>query len=235
MLFRFTLAWLTLMVGLLMAPTPSMAQGDATDDAADDAADDGWNEVSETQTGRLRVLANTAGAEVLIDGDLVGNVPWEGTLDAGSHRVEVRAEHMKRYRGDVTVRPGQVVPVDVRLEPEVSRGGAWATLIMGVACAGAGVALWYIADDIESDLRLELSSMTLVSNDPDIDKGRWMYIGADVAFGMAAVLGVMSLIYFIRDPHPDSSANVGIGRRISLMPSFDPIRREGGAELRWSF
>ena len=224
MLSKSYLAWATLALALLVTPSSATAQDDS-----------GWTEVSESEAGRLRVLSNTSGADVFVDGDSVGKVPWEGTVAAGTHRVEVRAEHMKRYRGDVRVRSGQVTPVDVRLEPEVSRGGAWATLIMSIMSAGAGVTLWYLADDIESDLHLEIENGVLTTNDPDIDKGRWMYIGADIAFGLAAVLGVMSLIYFIRDPHPDSSANVAPPRRIALIPILDPVHRRGGAELRWSF
>jgi len=40
----------------------------------------------------VRVEANVAGAQLFIDGDPRGPVPWEGDLPAGSHALEVRAE-----------------------------------------------------------------------------------------------------------------------------------------------
>ena len=40
----------------------------------------------------VRVEANVAGAQLFIDGEPRGPVPWEGDLPEGTHRLEVRAE-----------------------------------------------------------------------------------------------------------------------------------------------
>ena len=40
----------------------------------------------------VRVEANVAGAQLFIDGEARGPVPWEGDLPAGTHRLEVRAD-----------------------------------------------------------------------------------------------------------------------------------------------
>lgn len=40
----------------------------------------------------VRVEANVAGAQLFVDGESTGPVPWEGDLPAGTHSLEVRAE-----------------------------------------------------------------------------------------------------------------------------------------------
>ncbi|MBW2509235.1 MAG: PEGA domain-containing protein [Deltaproteobacteria bacterium] len=40
----------------------------------------------------VRVEANVAGAQLFVDGEPAGPVPWEGDLPAGTHSLEVRAE-----------------------------------------------------------------------------------------------------------------------------------------------
>ena len=40
----------------------------------------------------VRVEANVPDAQLFVDGELRGPMPWEGDLAAGSHRIEVRAE-----------------------------------------------------------------------------------------------------------------------------------------------
>jgi hypothetical protein len=69
--------------------------------------------------GTLVVRVQPAGAEVWIDGE-----QWRGPegderlviqVSEGPHRVEVRKEGYRRYTGDVQVRRGETVPVNVSL------------------------------------------------------------------------------------------------------------------------
>ena len=50
----------------------------------------------------VRVEANVSGAQLFIDGEARGPVPWEGDLPAGAHQLEVRAEgygnHVEQIR-----------------------------------------------------------------------------------------------------------------------------------------
>ncbi len=45
----------------------------------------------------VRIEANVAGAQLFIDGEPSGPVPWEGDLPAGTHRLEVRAEGYRSH------------------------------------------------------------------------------------------------------------------------------------------
>jgi hypothetical protein len=49
----------------------------------------------------VRIEANVAGAQLFIDGEARGPVPWEGDLPAGTHRLEVRAEGYQSHEEQI--------------------------------------------------------------------------------------------------------------------------------------
>ena len=183
--------------------------------------------------GRLRVVASQPHARVLVDGEEVGEVPYEGQVSPGSHEVEVEADGMKTFSADVTIERGQLTPMRVRLRPRPGRSAAWTTLILGVGSAGAGLYLGMRGTDLRDQLSAERDAGTLASDDPRILRGRLFYYGADVAYGLGALLGVFSIYYFLRDPLPDSDGRVLEPRDWALSPSFD--RDGAGATLTGRF
>ena len=56
----------------------------------------------------VRIEANTPDAQLFVDGELRGPMPWEGDLPEGSHRIEVRAEgyhtHIEEVRLEKSMR-----------------------------------------------------------------------------------------------------------------------------------
>jgi hypothetical protein len=58
-------------------------------------------------------------------------------------------------------------------------------------------------------------------------------IAADIAFGLAAVLGLFSVYYFLRDPLPDSEGRVLQPRDWAFSPSVGPDGAR--ADFVWSF
>jgi hypothetical protein len=75
-----------------------------------------------SDSGTLIVRVQPSGSDVTIDGE-----QWRGPegderlvvqVDAGSHHIEVRKNGFRRYAGDVQVRRGETVPVNVSLSPE---------------------------------------------------------------------------------------------------------------------
>nr|NIS31251.1 PEGA domain-containing protein [Actinomycetota bacterium] len=46
---------------------------------------------------RVRVEANTDEAQFVVDGEVMGRVPWEGTIPVGFHDIEIRAEGYRTY------------------------------------------------------------------------------------------------------------------------------------------
>lgn len=119
------------------------------------------------------------------------------------------------------------------MRPAVGRGGAWVTATFSALAIGGGVVLGVLSNNLHDELSLESANGTLASNDSRITRGRWMSIGADASFGLAAGLAILSVYYFLRDPLPDSEGTILEPRDWALIPSVDA--HGGGAQFRWSF
>ncbi len=55
----------------------------------------------------VRVEANVTNAEFVVDGEVMGPVPWEGTVPTGSHRIEIRAPGYRPYTAVVTLQANE--------------------------------------------------------------------------------------------------------------------------------
>jgi hypothetical protein len=69
------------------------------------------------RTGELYLEARPEGAEVYVDGRLVGRAPLRVSLEAGLHEVRVVAPGYGEYRAQVEVRPGESLRLVVELVP----------------------------------------------------------------------------------------------------------------------
>ena len=59
----------------------------------------------------VRVEANVAGAQLFVDGEPSGPVPWEGDLPAGTHRLEVRADGYESHAEQIRLQKSSRVRV----------------------------------------------------------------------------------------------------------------------------
>ena len=90
-------------------------------------------------------------------------------------------------------------------------------------------------DGLETDLANDRDAGRLADDDPRILRGKIFNGAANAAFGVAGLLGLLSLYYFVRDPLPDSEGTVLEPRDWTFVPHIDPVHRAGGAQLNWSF
>ena len=183
--------------------------------------------------GRLRVIANIPGASIYVDGERVGEVPFEADLEPGDREVRVSADDMKDWEEEVTIERGQLTPLRVELKPAVSRAGAWVSLLLGFGAAAGGTALYYLADGLNADLDAARAAGTLVSDDDRIFRSKLFAAGAYGAWGLAGLLGLVSIYLFVRDPLPDSAGRAFEPRDWSFTPVFDGQR--AGGVLRGAF
>lgn len=74
----------------------------------------------------LTVLARPRGAEVIVDGKLLGEAPWSGDVEPGRRRVVIRAPGHTPWRRTLRVELGEQYPIDVVLLPaEEPVAGPW--------------------------------------------------------------------------------------------------------------
>ncbi len=192
-------------------------------------------DITRVEFGRLRIVSNVTGARVSVDGQLAGTVPYEGEVGSGPHRVRVEADGMKAYEAQVDIRPGQLTPIRVRLRPDVGRGGAYVSAVFSAVFLGAGIGLGVAGLDFHNQAQTELEAGTLASDDGRLDAGIFLYIGADAAFGLSLVVGVLALYYFLYDPLPPSEGTVLEARDWALAPIVDPLNQTAGLGLSGRF
>jgi hypothetical protein len=190
-------------------------------------------ELTRTEHGRLRVVSNVRGADVLVDDRVVGQVPYEGELAAGPHRVRVEADGMKSWERHVEIERGQLTPVRVRLRPAVSRSGAWITGGFAFALLTGGIVMGVLSNQLIGELEDERDAGRLATDDPRFFRGQVFSIVADSALALGGIMGLLSIYYFLRDPLPESEGTVLEPRDWSLAPRISPLG--GGAEITWRF
>jgi hypothetical protein len=88
----------------------------------------------EDPRGKLRVIAGAA-ASIRIDGNLMGQGEWQGSLPAGSHALRVSAEGMRDYTKDVSLTAGKEHTLYVTLEASESNIPTWVWVGAGVVVA----------------------------------------------------------------------------------------------------
>jgi len=192
-------------------------------------------DLERTTEGRLRVIGNIRGARILVDGEVVGAVPWEGEFVAGTHRVRVEAPDMKGWEDDVEIQRGQLTPVRARLRPAPGRGGAWVSLVVGALSLGGGITCSVLAHDYAYQLDQAAAMGTLASDDERIDLATGLSIAQWGAYGLSALLLGLSVYYFLVDDLPPSEATVLEARDFAVLPMFDPVNESYGLAVAGSF
>lgn len=99
------------------------------------------------QPAQIRIAANVASSVVRVDGVDVGLSPVVVTRPPGVRVVSVRSEGYVPYESKVTLKPGQSVPLDARLEletPAITKKWWFWTAAAAVAAA-VGVTTYMVA------------------------------------------------------------------------------------------
>lgn len=93
--------------------------------------------------GKLTFETRPAGAKVFLDGELVGQTPWEQGAREGEHQLAFELPGHRRETRTVVVRRDEVTAVEVTLTPVIGPGGKVRRnpLWLGVAIGGVAVAI----------------------------------------------------------------------------------------------
>jgi hypothetical protein len=100
----------------------------------------------------LNVASDPAGAEVLIDGEVVGQTPLAVELEPGAHEISVHKDGFEHATKSVELAESEKRAVDFSLTkvpsgPSLKKILGWTGIGVGVAAIGAGVALLVIDEN----------------------------------------------------------------------------------------
>jgi hypothetical protein len=188
----------------------------------------------------LRIMGTPEGAEVLVDGSVVGKLPYRGSISAGKHSVVVRDAGYSRFehRLEVPAEDDRKLKIQVALEPAPIEAPAPALELNASARpepASERSHLWLAMPIAMGALGIGLAALTSVrvASGPDRcvapdDAGRctarrgvhlWPTVGA---YALSAGLLGAGIVWIALGTHEEQvslAANIGIGH-VSVAGSF---------------
>ncbi|MDI7268476.1 MAG: PEGA domain-containing protein, partial [Myxococcota bacterium] len=160
----------------------------------------------------LRVVGSE-GAALSIDGEHVGELPWEGSVEPGDRLLAIEGEGLHRWEGTVGTRRGDVHEVRAELGRLPSGPDpAWIWTAVGLAAAAGAASLGFGIASLEAnddfDLQAEKIQAREYGSPVDLDarqaRGReaaadaeqWA-LGCDVSWGIAAAGAAAALVLLL--------------------------------------
>lgn len=168
-----------------------------------------------TQPTTLTVDSDPAGAEVWVDGEVVGTTPLRTRVAPGEHVVEVVKRGRRTEHVEVTLRPGVNEAYSFRLarSTRLPRWMPWAALGTGAASLGVGIGLLVIDEEpIERDCNADVSGNCQYLYDT-IDGGVVLTV-----LGVALVGTGVGLL--LNQRRQDRLQRSGLNARVRLVPGL---------------
>ncbi|MBZ0234560.1 MAG: PEGA domain-containing protein [Deltaproteobacteria bacterium] len=174
-------------------------------------------------------------SEILVDGEVVcPRGPCRKPIKEGRRRVTVRRPGYKPYTTTIEVQAKTEISVKAMLAKKPGRGDAVVAYIFSAAFLGGGIYLGLEADKIHDTLRKEIDegNPPIDQDDPRFQRGKYMAIGANAAYGLAGVIGLAAIYYTFRDKGAPSTATLDV-RALALTPVIGPEYGGLSMELSW--
>lgn len=180
-------------------------------------------------SGLLEVAVDREGAEIVVDGKVVGTAPLSEPLrlTPGAHRLEVRADGEDAHEETVIVNAGETTRTTIALGGEAGGGGVsrrtWGWILMGAggaALAGGGV-MAVIASGADGDLGACRDDPTCNGTGREVDLAndvRGKALMTDILFGAGVGLAAGgAVLYLLGDGETADTA--GVAPRLGVVPA----------------
>ena len=177
-----------------------------------------------TITGR-----STVGGHLVVDDKFGCATPCRAEVAPGKHKLRVEKKGFEDYETELEVGRGIETAIEVQMSPRPPRGHAITTGIVALVFLGGGAYVGALSKSTKDSINTDIKNGVLVDNtDSRFSRGKIEAIGADVLFGIGAIIAATS-IYGLLEHGPDST---GVTERhtISLAPTFSP---EGTGLALW--
>jgi hypothetical protein len=139
---------------------------------------------------------------------------------------------MEDYAADLDVPRGIETSIDVQMSVRPPRTRAISTAIVAALMLGGGAYVGHLAQQTKDDINADIAAGQLVSNsDPRFLHGKIESIGADVLYGLGAIVAITAVVGFFS--HGPDSTGVLDHRQVSFAPVLDG--NGGGVALSGRF
>jgi len=163
-------------------------------------------------------------ATIVVDGKvLCERGPCLKSLQQGDHTITVTRPGFKPYSKQITIQAKTETQVRITLAPTPSRGDAIVAYVLAGAFGAGGIFAGMQSNKLRDDLNAAIASGKTPpdSNDPRLTRGKIWAIGADAAYGVAAITALTAIYYTFRDKGPPSAGLIDV-RALALRPEVGP-------------
>ncbi|HVZ87968.1 MAG TPA: PEGA domain-containing protein [Polyangia bacterium] len=170
-----------------------------------------------TITGRT-----TSGARLIVDQKPVCNTPCRAEVAPGKHKIVVERKGFEDYETDLEVGRGVDTSIDVQMSPRPSRTHAITSGVVALVLVGAGAYVGHLSEQAHDSLANDIHNHALIDNtDSRFQHGQIEAIGADVLYGVGAIVGLVAIYDLLFEHGADSTGAVD-HKTISVAPLFSP-------------
>lgn len=163
------------------------------------------------------VTSDPEGAEVMLDGEPFGVTPLDKPIVPGDHVIRVSKDGYIAVQEKRTFVEGARESLSYELEKTPNRlpkrPYGWASLALGIASTGAGVALITIHDDPNIPIKFggECNGRTDAEGDCEfLFNTKWAGLGFSLAGGALVTLGVAILINTSKSPRKQAKVEAAL-------------------------
>jgi hypothetical protein len=183
-----------------------------------------------SQAGWIAITGRTTeGGRLMLDEKFSCATPCRAEVAPGKHKLLVEKRGMEDYETELEIGRGVETGIEVQMSPRPPRTRAISTTIVALVIIGAGAYVGHLSQDEKNGIQNDINNHQLVdNNDPRFLRGKVEAIGADVLYGLGAIVAATA-VYALFEHGPDSTG-VAEHKSISLAPVFGP----DGAGLAFS-
>jgi hypothetical protein len=171
----------------------------------------------------------TSGGRLIIDDKFQCATPCRAEVTPGKHEILVEKRGKEDYETELDVARGVETTIEVQMSDRPPRTRAISTAVVAALLLGGGAYVGYLANQNQDSIKADVANGVLIDNeDPRFMRGKIEAIGADVLYGLGAIVAITAVFGFFS--HGPDSTGVTDQKKISLTPTMN---HDGGGLSLW--
>jgi hypothetical protein len=170
-----------------------------------------------------------SGGRLIVDDKFACATPCRAEVTPGKHEVRVEKNGMEDYEADIDAPRGVETSIEVQMSARPPRTRAITTAVVAALLIGGGAYVGHLSQSNHDAIQNDINNGVLVdNNDSRFLRGKIEAIGADVLYGVGAIVAVTAVFGLFA--HGPDSTGTADHKQISFSPTMGP---QGGGLSLW--